>query len=170
MACRALALLLLILCLPVSGGAQGKPELFSKVDRVLREKEPAWKVEEFIPGDTSDPVWQRVIYGSRGVRSSVDIEIWRREKDARDVFTAESFAIDNDAFVSEALGRKIDDKPSKSSLPGLGDENYMWAYKGYPRRVIIQFRKGNVIVRIDSHSEVVAKRFARRVFEQIAAS
>lgn len=159
-----------MLCLPGGAGAQAKPELFSKVDRVLREKEPAWKVEEFIPGDTSDPVRQRVIYRSRGGRASVDIEIWRREEDAREVFTAETFAIDNTAaFISKTLGREIDNKVIKSSLRGLGDENHMWVYESYPRRVTVQFRKGNVIIRVDSTSEAVAKRFARHVFGQLPA-
>ncbi len=167
---RAVTLFLLILCLPGGIGAQGKPELFSKVDRVFREKEPEWKVEELIPGDTSDPVIQRIIFRSRRGRASVDISIWRWEKDARDVFTAESFAIDNGtAFVSESLGRKIEDNMIKNDLPELGDENHMWTYKSYPRWVTIQFRKGNVIVRIDSPSEGATKRFARHVFEQMAA-
>jgi hypothetical protein len=162
--------LLLLLCHAGSIDAQERPELFSKVERVFREKEPAWKVDELIPGDTSDPVKQRLNFSSGRGRASVNISIWMREKDARDVFAAESFASDNSAaFVSEALGRKIEDDAIKSSLPELGDENHMRSYRSYPRRVIIQFRKGNVIVRVDSSTERVAKRFARHVFEQIAA-
>lgn len=167
---RAILFFLSILCLPSDIGAQQQPELFSNVDRVFREKEPAWKVEECLPADTSDPVKHRIIFSSRRGRASINISIWRREEDAREVFTATSLAIDNSAaFVSESLGRKVDDKKIKSSLPRLGDENHMWAYKDYPRRVIIQFRRGSVIVRVDAPTEVVAKRFAQRIFEQLAA-
>lgn len=166
----AVILFLLILCHSGGVDAQEKPGLFSKVEKALREKEPAWKVEELIPGDTSDPLNRRIILRSGRGRASVDIFIWRREEDARDVFTATSFAIDNSAtFVSESLGRKTEDKTIKSSLPRLGDENHMWTYTNYPRQVIVQFRKGNVIVRVDSPLEGAAKRFARHVFEQIAA-
>lgn len=166
----AILLFLSILCLPGGVGAQQQPELFSNVDRVFREKEPAWKVEELLPSDTSDPVQHRIIFSSRGGRASLDIDIWRREADARDVFTATSLAIDNSAaFVSESLGKRVEDKKIKSSLPKLGDENHMWVYKEYPRRVTIQFRSGSVIVRVDAPTEAVAKRFARHVFEQLAA-
>ena len=168
---RAVLFFLSIFCLPSGIGAQQKPELFSDVDRVFREKEPAWKVEELLPADTSDPVKHRIIFSSRRGRASVDVGIWRREADARDVFTATSFAIDNDAvFISESLGRRVADKKLKSSVPKLGDENHMWAFKDYPRRVIIQFRRGSVVVRVDAPSEAVAKRFAQHVFEQLAAS
>lgn len=168
---RVVLFFLSIFCLPGGLGAQQKPELFSNVDRVFREREPAWKVEERLPSDTSDPVKHRLIFSSRRGRASVDVAVWGREADARDVFTATSFAIDNSAaFVSESLGRKIDDKKIKSSLSKLGDENYMWAYKDYPRRVIIQFRRGSVVVRVDAPTEAVAKRFAQHVFELLAAS
>jgi hypothetical protein len=168
---RAILFFLPIFFLPSGVGAQQRPELFSNVDRVFREKEPAWKVEERLPTDTSDPVQHRLIFSSRRGRASVDVDIWRREADARDVFTATSLAIDNSAaFVSESLGRRVDDKKIKSSLPELGDENYMWEYKDHPRRVTIQFRRGSVVVRVDAPTEAVAKRFARHVFEQLAAS
>jgi hypothetical protein len=168
---RAVLFFLAIFFLPSGIGAQQQPELFSNVDRVFREKEPAWKVEELLPSDTSDPVKHRIIFSSRRGRASVDVGIWRRAEDARDVFTATSFAIDNSAaFVSKSLGKGIDDKKIKSSLPKLGDENHIWTFKDYPRRVIIQFRRGTVLVRVEAPSEGVAKRFAQHVFEQLAAS
>ena len=167
---RIIILVLFSFCFAGGIYAQERPELFSKVEKALREKEPAWKIEEVILGDTSDPVGQRIFFKSRRGRTSIDIDIWSREKDARDVFTAESYAIDNAAaFVSESLGRKIDDRTIKSSVPKLGDENHVWSYRGYPRQVIIKFRKGNITVRVDATSEAVAKRFAQHVFEQMAA-
>jgi hypothetical protein len=152
-------LFLLIAC-PSSGVlAQEKPGLFSRIERVFQEKEPAWKVERTYPGRTSDPLRQSITFRSEEGQASVDVTVWRREKDAQDVFAAESNAFDS------AAGKRM----SKEELAGLGDENHVWTNRGGAPWTTIRFRKGNVYVTVFAPSPAVAKRFARRVLGQIAA-
>jgi hypothetical protein len=150
---------LLIICLSHSVPAQEKPELFSNVERVFREKETAWKVERIYPAATPDPSRQSIVFRSGKNQASVDIAIWNREKDARDVFAAESRAFDN------TMGRRM----SKRSLPQLGDENHIWTHRGSTVWPTIKFRKGNINVTIFAPSVAIAKRFAQHVLGQIAA-
>jgi hypothetical protein len=157
---RAIILLLLIFCLSSSIYAQEKPELFSKIEQVFQKKAPAWKVERIYPSNTSDPITQSIVFRSRLGQASVDIRIWRREKDAQDVFKAESIAFDN------IRGKRV----VKRSLPKLGDENHIWTNPDSAAWPTIKFRKGNINVTIFAPTVAIAKRFAQYVFEQMAAS
>lgn len=156
---KAFAFLLLIVCLPPRIVAQEKPELFFNIERAFREKEPAWKVERISPSNTSDPLTQSIVYRSGKNQASVDVSIWKREKDARDVFTAHSIAFDN------TMGKRM----IKSRLPKLGDESHIWTHRGSTAWPTIKFRKGNIIVNVFAPSVAVAKRFAQHVVEQMAA-
>ena len=157
---RTVILFLLIFCFSTSIYAQEKPELFSKIEQVFQKKEPAWKVERIYPSNTSDPITQSIVFRSRIGQASVDISIWRREKDAQDVFTAESLAFDN------IRGKRV----IKSRLPKLGDENHIWTNPGSTAWPTIKFRKGNINVTVFAPWVAIAKRFAQHVFEQMAAS
>lgn len=157
---RTILLVPLISCFPSSIYAQEKPKLFSKIEQVFQKKEPAWKVERIYPSNTSDPITQSIVFRSRVGQASVDISIWRREKDAQDVFTADSLAFDN------IRGKKV----VKRSLPKLGDENHIWMNPGSTAWPTIKFRKGNMNVTVFAPSVAIAKRFAQYVFEQVAAS
>ena len=155
-----IALFLLIFCLSNSIYAQEKPELFSKIERVFQEQEPAWKVERIYPSNTSDPITQSIVFRSRKGQASIEVSIWRREKDAQDVFAAESLAFNN------TMGkRKV-----MSELPKLGDENHIWTDRGSAAWPTIKFRKGNINVTVFAPSVEIAKRFAQHIFEQMAAS
>jgi len=139
--------------------AQEKPELFSKIERVFQEKEPAWKVERYYPEYTSDPRKQSIAFRSGKYQASIDVTIWKREKDARDVFTAESIAFDN------TMGKRM----VKGSLHGLGDENHIWTNRDSAAWPTIKFRKGNINVEVFAPTVAIAKRFAQHIFEQMAA-
>lgn len=154
---KTFAFSLLIICLSNSVLAQEKPELFSKIERVFQDKEPAWKVERIYPGNTSDPTTQSIVFRSGKNQAAVDVSIWNRENDAREVFAAHSVAF------SDTRGKQA----MKSRLPKLGDENYIWTNRGSTAWPIIKFRKGNIIVDVFAPSVVIAKRFAQHVLEQI---
>jgi hypothetical protein len=156
---KAFAFLLLITCLSNNIAAQEKPELFSNIERVFREKEPAWKVERIYPSNTSDPLMQSIVFRSRKNQASIEVSIWKREKDARDVFAAHSIVF------SDTMGKRM----VKSRLPSLGDENYIWTHRSSTAWPTIKFRKGTIIVNVFAPSVAIAKRFALHVSEQIAA-
>ena len=155
---KAIALSLLILCVPHGLLAQEQPELFSRIERVFREKEPAWKVEQILPHDLISSRRREIVFRSARGQALVDVEIWEREKDARDVFTAHSIAFDD----SPMGNRKV-----KRSLPKLGDENHIWTFPGSTAWPTIKFRKGNIIVTVFAPTVAITKRFAQHVFTQI---
>src|SRR5690349_18392766 len=150
---RIFAILLLIICSSAALLAQEKPELFSKIERVFQEREPAWKVERSYPGNTSDPRTQSIVFRSGKYQALIDVIIWKKEKDARDVFTAESIAFDNTA------GKRM----VKGKLPDLGDENHIWTNRGSTGWPTIKFRQGNIDVRVFAPSIAIAKRFAQHI-------
>jgi len=153
-------LTLCILLVISSGWAQyalPKPELFVKVERVFREKEPAWKLERITPSQTTDPLLETIVYRSRQGQASISISIWRREQDARESFAGMSTAYDN-IRGKTAL---------KRTLPALGDENYIWTHGRSSKWPTIRFRKGNVEVQVFAPNVTIAKAFARYVVEQI---
>jgi hypothetical protein len=157
---QAIIFPLLIICLSNSLLSQEKPELFSKIEQVFKEKEPAWKIERVNTGESSDPARQSIVFRSDEGQASVDVTIWKREKDAREVFAAESLAFDNRA------GKRM----VKDTLPKLGDENHVWTPRGSTAWPMLTLRKGKVNVTVFAPSVAVAKRFAQHVLEQIPAS
>lgn len=145
--------LALIVCCSFNALAQEKPKLFSNIERVFREREPAWKVERIYPGNTTEGI----VFRSGKNQATVEIAIWKSEHDAQDVFAGESLAFDN------AGGKK----KVKNILPMLGDENHMWTNRGSTAWPVIMFRKKNVNVTVFAPSVTIGKRFAQYVLEQI---
>lgn len=154
---KIFAFLLLIICLSNNLLAQEKPELFSKIERVFQQREPAWKVERSYPGSTSDPLTQSIVFRSGKNQASITVNIWTREKDAQNVFTAESTAFDN------TMGKRM----VRGSLPNLGDENHIWTHHGSAAWPTVKFRKGNINVTVFAPSVAIAKRFSQHIFEQM---
>src|SRR5262245_35459346 len=79
-------LIVAMFCLLISltaTAAQTAYNLFSRVDQVFEQTEPAWKVERVYPNNTSDPVEHNVVYRSKMGQASIGIRVLRREEDAR---------------------------------------------------------------------------------------
>jgi hypothetical protein len=153
-------LLLLALFLPESNFAQGKPQWVEEVERVFQQKEPKWKVERRHVHDQEYTYKQDITFRAGSEQVAVSISIWKRLKDAQDVFEAENLGLSNNPG-----NRRV-----KSKLPGFGDEGYIWVHRGSDAWPTVRFRKGSVIVDVFAPSVAVAKRFARHVVEQIPAS
>jgi hypothetical protein len=154
------ALCLLVFCFSNILQAQEKPDLFSKIERTFKQEEPAWKVESTLPSNTWDPRTQSIVFHRGKIQASIEISIWRREIDAKDVFAATSLSFDNTA------GKKM----AKRILPKVGDENHIWTSRGSTPWTTIKFRNGNINVEVFAPSVMIAKRFARHILEQMAAS
>jgi len=134
-------------------------KLFAGVERAFREKEPAWKFESVRTDTESDTQKQSIVLRSEEGQAAVELWVWKKEQDARDVFAAEAKAFDG------GPGRARE----KGSLPKLGDENHVWTMRGSDAWPMIKFRRGVVNVRVFAPSTAVAERFARRVLEQLSA-
>jgi hypothetical protein len=157
---KVAAIFLLFACCTGSSLAQGGPGLFAKIDKVFKEKEPAWEVERVNKGDAADPVRRSVTFRSEAGRANVDVSIWAKEKDAREVFAADALAIGN------TRGKRM----VKAAVPKLGDESNLWTNPGSTAWPLLTFRKGRVNVTVFAPSVDVAKRFAQHVLEQLPAS
>ena len=146
-------------------GAQRKPaaaepaKLFANIEQVFCEKEPGWKIESLRVDPESDTQKQSIVLRSDEGQAAVEVWVWKKEQDARDVFAAHAKAFDNTRG-----GRMVKDK-----LQGLGDENYICTNRGSEAWPTIQFRQGRANVTVFAPSVTVANRFARRVLEQLNA-
>lgn len=149
-----------LVCAPDTLRAQEKPDLFSRIERAFREREPAWKVEQSRRGAASDPLWLSITFRSGKAQASIAVAVWRRGQDARESFAGESLATDN------IHGKRA----FKGTVPNLGDENHIWLMRGAAAWPMLFFRKGNVTARVFAPSAAVAERFARLVLEQIDAA
>ena len=146
--------------LPAQRSPEQSPDLFTRVERAFSEQEPDWKLEESRASETTDPTGRDILLRSGETQAAVSVKVWRREQDSREVFAAESLAFDN------TRGKRM----VKGSVQGLGDENHLWTNAGTDAWPMLTFRKGRVNVLVFAPSTDVAKRFARRVLEQIEAS
>jgi hypothetical protein len=147
---------LLLLAAPATSFAQQQPQLFTDIERVLREKEPRWKTEQVSVKTEADPLSQNIVLRAGGQQAAIAINLWAREKDARDVFAAHATAMSNTRKGSR-----------RSRLPNLGDENYIWTNPGSAAWPTIHFRQARVHVTVFAPSVTVAKRFARHILAQI---
>ncbi|HEX8557745.1 MAG TPA: hypothetical protein VF668_06580 [Pyrinomonadaceae bacterium] len=156
---RAAVFLLLIFCFAGGARAQEGPGLFSRVEKVFQEKEPAWEVERVNRGDAPDPARRSYVFRSEEGQASVDVSVWEKEKDAREAFSATVLSFD------ERMGRRME----KAAVPKLGDEGHIWTHPGRTAWPMLMFRKGKVNVTVFAPSVEVAKRFAQHVLEQMPA-
>ena len=149
--------LLLAICVSGKLKALDKPELFVRIEKVFREQEPRWKVESITVVSETDPYHQTIVVRDGKLQAAIDVSIWKRVKDAQDVFAGESIAFDN------IRGGKA----SKSRIPNLGDENHLWTNRHSTAWPTIKFRKGNINVVVFAPTLATARRFAQRVMAQI---
>ena len=139
---------------------QNTDNLFSRVDEVFEQQEPAWKIERQYPSNTSDPVSHNVVYRSKMGQASIEISVWKKEQDARDVFVGQVIAFDNTAGKNKL----------KRSLPNVGDENFIWTNPSSTGWPTIMIRKARILVHVFAPNVSIAKRFAGHVLKQIDAS
>ncbi len=152
------AFLLVFLCL-MTTAAQDNPSLFAKIEQVFQEKEPGWKVERKHIRNESDPLQQDIVFRGGKVQAALSVSVWKREKDARDVFEA----------TTNVFSRTMGTRMLRGKLPDLGDENYVWTDPNKSGHTTIKFRKGVVLAQVFAPPSV-AKRFARHIIAQLWAN
>ena len=130
--------------------AQQKLELFSKVEAVFKQREPAWKVENI---NQQVPYQESITFRNGNRQASVEVAKWDSPQHAHETFGGVVIAFDN-----------IQGKHAvKTTLANFGDENYMWTNLGNHTWPTIYMRKGSVVVMVFAPSIPVAKRFAQHV-------
>jgi hypothetical protein len=152
------AALLLLAAPAINFAQQSQPQLFTDIERVLREKEPQWKTERVSVKTETDPLGLDIVLRAGKQQAAIAVNLWAREKDAHDVFVAHATVMSNTRKGSR-----------RSRLPNLGVENYIWTNPGSAAWPTLHFRQSRVHVTVFAPSITVAKRFARHILAQISA-
>jgi hypothetical protein len=133
--------------------AQETPEWVTNLQAVLSKQEHQWKItaKDFLslpPG-----YFHGVIKLTAGAnRSEISIDIHRTPEQAQEQFDGEKIAFTNILKKGSA----------KSSIEGLGDDNYMFIgnRNGYVNLFLIQ---GNVLIKLFAPSIATTKRLVRYI-------
>lgn len=155
---KRLGLIISVLFLAASPSAAQKRDVFSNIEKVFRTKEPTWRLEKVLPGQSQNPVSESIMLRQGTKQASIDVWIWLTVQDAHEMFTGQVIAMDNTRGT----------KTNKRNLTNLGDENYMWTNPHSEAWPTINFRQGNVFVSVFAPTVPVAERFAHYVLEQVA--
>ena len=154
------ALLLAALCVNAGGQATDTAELFGRVERAFREKEPKWKIESASVSREPNIPTQSIVFRSGRTQASVQLVVWHKAEVARDAFAGVAIATSNIRGKGGVRRR----------LPNLGDEAYVWTNRGSGAWPLLKFRRGGVLVTVFAPTTATAGRFARHVAEQIDGS
>ncbi|HEX6279658.1 MAG TPA: hypothetical protein VFZ49_06520 [Pyrinomonadaceae bacterium] len=149
------ALLLTILsCSGAIFSQQGVPPLAKEVEKVLEEKEPAWKIQR--PYRQMSPPVMHLKSVSEG---DVLIYFWLmdNEVDVKSVFDGQIIS----------LGNTLGDRKKESKLPNLGDDNRLISDRS-GRFAHLVFYKGKTLINIAAPTDMIAKRFAKHVAQRVA--
>jgi hypothetical protein len=150
----AATLLFIALCGQPSFAQRQKLELFSKVESAFKQREPAWKIEDIL---NQTPQHESITFRQGKRQAAIELDSWNTPQDAHGVFGGVVIAFDN------TRGKHA----VKTTLPKLGDENYMWTNRGSDAWPTIYLRKDRVVVTVFAPSVPIARRFAQHVLEQI---
>jgi hypothetical protein len=163
---KSLGLVIMILvCVPSILKAQSESSLVSRVEQVIRNREPEWKSSRGIqsgrvPTVSSErtlltSLWERKL--KNGGRQSISVNLYEVESPSEAAI-----------WLSPIGEGKIAAGWSVEKFE-IGDEAYLSSFQN-GRRYSLYFRKENIIVEVSGESLAKVKRFAEYVVSQIAAS
>jgi hypothetical protein len=155
---KRVGLIISVLLLLGSPSAAQKPAVFSNIERTFRTKEPTWRLEKVLPGQSQNPATESITLRQGTKQASIDVWIWLTAQDAHEMFVGQVIAMDNTRGT----------KANKRGLADLGDENYMWTNPHSEAWPTLNFRQGNVFVSVFAPTVPVAERFAHYVLEQVS--
>jgi hypothetical protein len=162
---RLLILTLVLLCCAPSAYGEDVPALVEGVKAAVRKKAPCWK-----------------LFHQQGRRETDRAEAWVNWACGKDGVAAYLY---HEPSVEAAIKLFQEMRTAPVAAPGravdsykFGDESFVSSFNPYSRSSYVFFRKGNIIVRIDSGTNGKASsartlknavRFARLFVEQLSA-
>lgn len=152
--------LAVIVVFPAHISGQENPSWVTQVERVLEEKEPRWRIAEKDVRNVRGYFHEAIILKSGAFRADVTITILESPERAAEQFEGERIAFTN----------ILEKDAAKSTLEGLGDENFMFTGKGRRKYGNIFFKQGSVIVHVFAPAVETAKRFAKYVVDLMPPS
>ena len=149
---RIIALVLLVLFLHANVLGQGDSTLLARIESSILKEEPRWKLVR----KTSTRTEQYFGFYWKSGKSSVYVLVafYGSPKEA-------SNGLKNLPDFLEDGGLRMVVLPS--TIPNLGDENFVWEDCCDKRFTGVDFRKGKVVVHVNAPSIEIAQRFASHV-------
>lgn len=150
------SLLMFLLSISTASRAQDSAILFTRLEASIDKKEPSWKLARKQVRKSSNSVF----YEWRSGKQSVGILILVHPSLESAIRTYKGLRYD-----FEAHGLKMAILPT--TVPNLGDENYLWEDENNKEITGIDFRKGKVFVHVSTRSMEIAKRFALNIADEV---
>jgi hypothetical protein len=151
------SLLMFLISFSPTSRAQDSTSLFTRVEASIGKKEQAWKLVRKQVRKNSNSVF----YEWRSGKQSVGVLIFVHASLAGAIRTYNGLRFD---FEAHGLKMVI----LQTTLPNLGDENYLWEDDNNREVTGIDFRKGKVFVHVSTRSMEIANRFALNIANEIS--
>ena len=138
-------------------GAQDKPSWVSDLEVVLAKQQPEWTISDNDVNGVPGYFTQVLKLRSKGLRVEINIAVSKSPNEAKEEFEGQKIAFTN-ILQTTAI---------KSTLDGLGDENFMFTDRGKVKTANVFLLQGNVVVKVFAPSAEIAKRFTKYVVDLI---
>jgi len=157
---RIISTFVFILLFAATGFSQDKLTWITELEKVIAQKEPAWKIERKNLQDANGGSYNYSLTLISGAnRSSIQISRLYKVPNAAETFAGQVLIFDN-----------ISGKRNfKSKLKNYGDEGFMWTTTRKGSWTNIHFRKSDIFVRVFAPAPNTAKRFADYVLRLLPA-
>jgi len=154
---RLISVGIVVIYMCVLAVGQDRPAWVSNLDAVIAKQEPSWSVSEKKVNDVSGYFTELLKFKSGSLGIEIHIENFSSAKEAKEAFDGQKIAF-TDILQLDA---------TKSTLEGLGDENYMFTEKGKLRKASLFLLQNNVVVKVFASSADIAMRFTKYVVDLI---
>jgi hypothetical protein len=135
---------------------QAKPEWITDVENTVRKKEAGWKLNTILGSPRPDGYSGSFRLTAGNTSGSVTIQ----------AYTTLTNPIETFEGLITITGNTLGKGAEKVTVPGLGDEGYLWARSGN-QHSLVEFRKGRTFVQVYMPGKETALRIARHVLEHI---
>jgi hypothetical protein len=134
---------------------QDRPSWVSQLEVLLRKEESKWTITGTDVQSAKGHFHEAIILKSGSLRADVIIDIWDSAMRAKEQFDGEKIAFTN----------ILEKYAVKSTLEGLGDENFMFTAKGKRNAGNVFLIQDNILLKVFGPSAETAKTFTKHVVD-----
>jgi len=153
---RLISVVIVVIYMCVLAVGQDRPAWVSNLDAVIAKQEPSWIVSEKKVNDAPGYFNELLKLKSGSLGLQIHIEI-STSKEAKEAFDAQKRAFTD---ILQMTG-------TRSTLDGVGDENFMFTEKDKLKGASVFLLQGNVVVKVFASSADIARRFTKYVVDLI---
>lgn len=154
---KILSIIVLTLFFTFSISAQENADWFIKLKSIVEQKEPSWKISQEKQERGKSCFVYNLILKSGKQYSAVRVAKYDDTAIAKEIF----------AGLINITRKIIDNQATEVKLDKLGDEGYLWKIKGDTNWTRIMFREQMFFVTVTAPSDILARKLAGYVTEQI---